>query len=241
MNVDLTVQLGFHGRRRSKGAVRLSAASVGGASAWAGSYHVLFMGRHYDDYVVTRRVIQFPPIPGLPPIHGYRRLTGKIRAASVTGNIGESVAAIVARRKLKLAITEIVPMQPDPRLRSPDYLMLVGPHMPALFRRVIPVGRSFQWPNWWPVESKARTTEEGARTARRDALRQLAAYWSALTARGANTVGFGIVVTLVFHPPREVLASLIIPRRQQRLRTLLTGRDVRDIADHDLTTCLYEC
>ncbi len=47
------------------------------------------MGRHYDDYVVTDHTLGLPAIVGIPVAHPYERLTGKIRAAGVTGNIGD--------------------------------------------------------------------------------------------------------------------------------------------------------
>jgi hypothetical protein len=240
MNVRLTVQLGIQGRQQPAGTVQLSPRSVGGAAAWAGSYHILFMGRHFDDYVVTQRLLGLPMIPGFPDVHPYQRLTGKIRAAGVTGNIGESVAALVGRRRLGLALTDIAPLQPGRRLRSPDYLMRIKPSMPGLFRPILPSGGAGSWPDWWPVESKARTTEEGARAARLDALRQLVAYWSAVARQHRDAVGFGVVVTLVYHVPREVRATLILPRRPNRLRNYLMGRDVAEIELEAIAECLHE-
>src|SRR6266849_5519652 len=115
MNVPLRVQLGLGGRQQPAGTVRLGAESVGGAATWAGSYHILYMDRHYDDYVVTPRLLMFPMIAGFPRVHPYQRLIGKIRAAGVTGNIGESVAALVLRRRLGLALTDMAPLQPGRR------------------------------------------------------------------------------------------------------------------------------
>src|SRR5262245_25043820 len=106
MNVGLTVQLGLHGPQQFVGLIQLNAGSIGGSAAWAGSYHILEMARHYDEYVVTGMLPSLPVIPGFPVTHPYRRLASKIRAAGVTGNIGESVAAIVARRRFGLALTD---------------------------------------------------------------------------------------------------------------------------------------
>lgn len=81
MNVDLTIQLGIHGALHRLSPIWLDIGSVGAVSSWAGSYHVLVMGRHYDDYIVTSRRIGLPQIAGFPSAHPYERLAGKIRAA----------------------------------------------------------------------------------------------------------------------------------------------------------------
>jgi hypothetical protein len=197
------------------------------------------MDRHYDDYVVTQRLLMLPVITGFPRVHPYQRLISKIRAAGVTGNIGESVAALVLRRRLGLALTDMAPLQPGRRLRSPDYLMRLGPYMPGLFREILPNGIE-QWPHRWPVESKARTTDEGARAARRDALRQLVAYWVTIIAEDPGAVGFGVVVTLVYQPPREARVSLILPRRPNRLRNHLRSRELEDVEIDPVVDCLHE-
>jgi hypothetical protein len=220
MNVDVCVQLGLRGATTPIGPTWLDAASMGAASAWAGSYHVLAMGRHYDDYVVTGRILRLPPIPGIPVAHPYERLSGKIRAAGVTGNIGEAVAALVARRFLYAPIADIAhvrPRRPFRRRKAPDYLMRLGPLLPGVFAPVLPPGATFSWPDWWPVESKARTTENGCADARREALAQLTAYWSILVSSRPDLIGFGIIVTLRYWPPREVRASIILPAAQQSL------------------------
>jgi len=220
MYVDVHIQTGIQGPRSLLGVTWLDSASVGAVSAWAGSYHVLAMGRHYDDYVITSRILGLPAIPGMPPAHPYERLAGKIRDAGVTGNIGEAIAALVARRFFGVAITDIAhvrPRRPFRRRKAPDYLMRLGHLMPGVFAPVIPIGPSFAWPNWWPVESKARSAPSGCVTARREALRQLTAYWSILVASQPQVVGFGVIVTLTYRPPREVRASVILPSSQGNL------------------------
>ena len=129
MNVALRIQLGLRGTLRALNPIWLDVGSVGAASSWSGSYHVLAMGRHYDDYVITGRILGLPPIVGIPVAHPYERLTGKIRAAGVTGNIGEAIAALFARRCLGAGIGDIAhvrPRRPFRRRKSPDYLMRLG-------------------------------------------------------------------------------------------------------------------
>src|SRR5450759_1530645 len=107
MNVATRIQLGLSGPTRPLAPIYLDAPSVGNASSWRGSYHVLNMAEHYHDYFGTRRVLALPVIPGIPPAHPYQRLTAKIRAAGVTGNIGECVAALFARRYLNAGVGDI--------------------------------------------------------------------------------------------------------------------------------------
>src|SRR5205807_585191 len=107
MNIVVRIQLGLGGLIRTLPEIWLDSASVGGAAAWSGSYHILRMAEHYDDYVVTGRILALPVITGIPPAHPYQRVTAKIRAAGVTGNIGECIGALFARRYLNANIGDI--------------------------------------------------------------------------------------------------------------------------------------
>jgi hypothetical protein len=243
VNVDVRVQLGIRGSRRQANPLVLDVGSVGAASSWSGSYHVLAMGRHYDDYVITGRLVGLAPISGFPVAHPYERLTGKIRAAGVTGNIGEAIAAIFARRHLNAGIGDIAhvrPRRPFRRRKSPDYLMRLNNLMPGPFATILPPSSSFSWPDWWPVESKARSTTAGSDAGRRDALNQLVAYWCLLVNSQPGVVGYGVIVSLTYKPPREVRACLILPRDQARLVTgLQTDRE--EIEEGMLRSCLHGC
>ncbi len=204
MYVDVGIQRGLTGRVLNLGPTWLDSASVGAVSSWAGSCHILSMGRHYDDYVITSRIPRLPPIPGFPAAHPYERLTGKIRSAGVTGNIGEAIAAIIAVRFLGATVSDVThvrPRRPFRRRRAPDYLMRL---MPGAFGSVMAGGQIVPWPLWWPVESKARTTERACLQARREALRQLVAYWTLLAGSQPQFVGFGAIVTLCYQPPPSV-------------------------------------
>jgi hypothetical protein len=243
MNVPLHLYLGTRGPSCILNPIDLDVASVGAASSWSGSYHVLFMGRHYDDYVITPRTIALPPIAGIPPAHPYERLTGKIRAAGVTGNIGEVIAAIFARRCMSAGIGDIAhirPRRPFRPRKAPDYLMRLGTLMPGPFAPIIPCGRTFSWPTWWPVESKARSTEAGCRAGRKDALTQLLAYWSLLVNAQPGVVGYGQIVTFTYLPPREVRVVLILPSDQTRLVQGLQ-QNGENIDDSLLRNTLHGC
>ena len=243
MEIKLTTQLGLRGRKELQDPIWLDVGSVGATSAWAGSYHVLAMGRHYDDYVITGRTATLPPITGIPAAHPYQRLTGKIRAAGVTGNIGEAIAALFARRYLDADIGDIAhikPRRPFQRRKSPDYLMRLQSRMPGIFTDNIPVETTFDWPKWWPVESKARSTDAGTQAGRKDALKQLSVYWSVLANSEPNVVGYGLIVSFTYQPPREVCVSLILPRNPDNLARYL-GANGEKLEDSVLRKYLHEC
>lgn len=221
----------------------LDVGSVGAVSSWSGSYHVLAMGRHYDDYVITGQILDLPPIVGIPVAHPYERLTGKIRASGVTGNIGEAIAALFARRCLGAGIGDIAhvrPRRPFRRRKSPDYLMRLGALMPGLFAPVVPSAAATAWPTWWPVESKARSTDAGSSVGRKDALKQLVAYWALLLNSQPSVVGYGQIVTFTYQPPREVRVSLILPSNQSDLAFELR-QSGEDIEDSTLRRFLHGC
>lgn len=243
MNVVAHIQLGLAGVIHVLPPIWLDAAGVGSAASWSGSYHVLQMGNHYDDYVVTGRIIALPPIAGIPPAHPYGRLTGKIRAAGVTGNIGECGAALFARRYLGAAIGDIAhtrPRQPFRHRRAPDYMMRLGALMPAQFGPIIPNRFTLTWPNWWPAESKARSSDGAIRKGRRDALRQLVTYWSLIAFTQPTAVGFGLIVTLTYRPPREMRASLFLPCNQPALIAALQAAG-EDAPNETVMPNLYGC
>src|SRR4051812_17001359 len=104
MHVPVVLQLGINGGESSLGSMFLDVPTVGATSSWAGSNHVLSMGRHYDDYVITDRILRLPKITGIPPPPPYQRLAGKIRAPGFKENLGEAGAALFARHCLHLAL-----------------------------------------------------------------------------------------------------------------------------------------
>jgi hypothetical protein len=243
MNVELKIQLGLYGDQQLLRPIYLDVGSVGAASSWSGSYHVLSMGRHYDDYVITGRTISLPPISGIPAAHPYERLSGKIRAAGVSGNIGEAIAAIFARRCLGAGIGDIAhirPRIPFRRRKAPDYLMRLGGLMPGQFGGIIPNGSSFQWPVWWPVESKARTAMASSKAARNEALRQLVAYWALLVNSQPQVAGYGMIVVFTYKPPRELRVNLVLPNNQASLiRELRKAENEIDL--RVIRSSLYGC
>ena len=243
MNVSLKIQLGLNGPQRTLSPIQLDVGSVGAASSWSGSYHVLAMGRHYEEYVITSRLIGLPQIAGLPITHSYASLGHKIRAAGVTGNIGESIAALFARRCQSAGVGDIVHIKPRRqfgRRKSPDYLMNLGHLMPRPFASVLSSVPAPTWPVWWPVESKARSTRAASIAARNDALKQLVAYWTALASSQPTVVGFGEIVTFTYKRPREVRATLLIPKIPNSLSTYLLEHG-ENVEISTVKTYLYGC
>jgi hypothetical protein len=241
MLVDLRARLGLHGTRIRLNSLLLDAGSVGNISSWAGSYHVLSMGRHYEQYVVTPRSLLLPPILNFPISHPYQRCAGKIKAPSVTGNIGEAVAALFARRCLTLHISDIThirPNQPFRQRKAPDYLMRMKQYLPGDLQGIWPQGVS-TGPEWWPVESKARNSSSSTAQGVKEAFKQLAAYWHTIHASQPNSAGYGMVVSLRYNFPREVLVTLFLPRDQNsllgRLRTTEYQEYVSEVEDDPMT------
>lgn len=243
MNVALRVQLGLRGQQLPLNPILLDVASIGSAASWSGSYHVLAMGQHYDDYVVTGNLLTFPQIAGFPLAHPYERLAGKIRVTGVTGNIGESIAAIFARRCLGSGVGDIAHVRSRRafmRRKAPDYMMRLANVLPGPFAAILPAGFVPMWPIWIPVESKARTTQASSWAGRRDALRQLVTYWSLLANSQPGVVGYGLIISFTYQGSREVRASLIVPSDQTTLTQRLQ-EDGEDAEDQALAACLYGC
>lgn len=243
MKVPVSIQLGLNGAVRSIGRIVLDPKSVEAAAAWCGSYSILYMGQHYDHYVITDKIAKMPKIPGFPTPHPYTFLTGKIRAGAVTGNIGEIVAGLFAARFLYAPIRSIAHINPNQRYRkrkSPDYMMEIGGLLPGVFQPIMPSQPTINFPTWLPVESKARSTAGSATAARRAALSQLKTYWSLLCGNQPSVVGFGIVVTFKFQEPKEVRATLFLPLHQSKLVNELKKRGER-ISLNFLRAQLHEC
>ena len=224
MDVDVRIQLGLYGTSTYLNPIRLDMGSIGSTSSWAGSYHILVMGRHYDDYIMTGTLMGLPVISGIPTSHPYQQLAGKIRAGGITGNIGECVAALFATRYLSAGVDQIAhikPRRPFKSSQSPDYLMNIGGSISSVFATVIPKAFTTSFPNWWPVESKARHSDSTSLTGRQEALRQLFAYWYLLRNSQPSAVGFGLIVVFKYQPARQVRINLLLPSSQPDLLTEL--------------------
>ncbi len=248
MNVALQIQIGLKGTPHAAGTLWLDALGVGQAADLFGLYHIHVMDRHYDDYVVTPFLPGLPAVVGYPPAHPYLSLTGKIRAAGVTGNIGESVTGALAQQFLGLQVCDIAHIRPNQafsRRKAPDFLLRCGPldqtAAPSLWPTLTP-----PWPfpfsgspEWWPTESKARTTAASTKQAVSDAFRQIAAYWHTIHQACPGDVGYGLIVALTYHAPQNCKLIILIPTNKGALSGRLqatTYKTYLEELDDDATT-----
>lgn len=243
MNVPVSIQSGLKGAAQLVGNIVLDTAAIQNVASWAGSYHIIDMGRHYQDYVLGPALPSLPQLAAIPATYPYERLGTKMRATGVTGNIGEGVAALFARRVMRLTLGDIAHVKirkPFKKRRVPDYLMRLGPSLPSKVSALKAAARFRSCPEWWPVESKARATAEDADGARRDALFQLAACWAELRPFHPAAVGYGVIVTFSYKVPREVRATFITPKTSTlSALSAVLNQDVPD--KYILWSCLDAC
>ena len=216
MDIPVQVRLGLSGPVASIGRIRLDPNAVRAGAGQYGSYYVLEMGRHYEQYVVTGYLPSLPMVHGITTAHPFVQATKKTRAASVTGNIGEVIAALTVRRKLTTVVRHIRHINTSRKYRTPDYLMRFDPMLPSEFALVLPAGIIAAFPDW-PVEWKASKTVGGTDRATLKALIQLGAYWFYQEPYNASGVGFGMIVTLTYQVPRLICITLCVPSNQAAL------------------------
>jgi hypothetical protein len=250
MLVPCYARVGVKGTARQLGRIRLNEAVIGMSAGHCGSYHILAMDKHYLEYVITGSFPSLPSCVGLTPTHPFVALANKQRAAGVTGNIGEAVTGVVARRVLDLKVGEFVHVKPKQgfgRRKSPDYLFRVGPKLPGPFAKLWPPPLSVPLPTWWPVESKARNSPKAADDAvEAAALAQLASFWHTIQNGFPQDVGFGMAVSLAYETSSRVMITLFLPRNQSKLLThLASAKHPKFMADfsNDTVTrsALYGC
>jgi len=238
MWIELVARLGLRGTKSPIASVYLDAKTVGNEADLLGAYHILSMDQQYDAYVVTHFLPQLPPILNFPVAHPYLAVSQKIRAAGVTGNIGEAIAALIARRVIQLNIADIAHIQPaSGKKKSPDYMMYAGPKLPGPLWKIWPAAIS-TWPDWWPVESKARDTKWSVAAAVKSGFKQLAAYWHAVSFPDPDAVGFGAVASFAYahrtkksaKVTRQLMLSIFLPRDQFAIRGQIASMEMEAFA-----------
>jgi hypothetical protein len=190
-------------------------------SGMFGSSHILEMGLHYEDYVVTGYLPQLPMIPNLATAHPVLRLLAKTRGSDVTGNIGEIVAAIVANRRWHAQLRGLFHIKATSSHKTPDYLMRFVPTLPTELSQVIPTGTVQPNFNDWPVESKAGGTKGNTKRYIKNALTQLGSYWFHKRATTPSVVGFGLIVSLTYRKDRTITVTVISPSDQPNLQAAI--------------------
>jgi len=211
MDVPVRIRLGLNGADTQLGRIRLNRRLIDTASQHFGAYHILEMGRHFDDYLIA-----WPP-PQLQMYYGPHlalRRTGKQRAPVITGNIGETVAGQVFRRKIGVPISRLRHIYPTSRFRTPDYLLdcrvAIPPRIIACLNN--PANAPF---TRWPVESKAAATAGRITQSVRSALQQVASYWFNHRVTNAAVMGYGIIVTFQYQGQSpEVVVRIFEPSHQ---------------------------
>lgn len=222
LSIPMIIQSGLNGSTHSVPPLVVTANEVGFAASQFGSQYILRMGLHFDRYVVS----------GYQPLwkankDTYRTAnpaasaTGKSRATSVTGNIGESIAALVARRHFGSRLSDIEPIKAG-TIRAPDFRIAFRPMVPTSFQSVVNSKLNIGF-SLWPVESKAAATDGGAKRQFKTALLQLGAYWYMRSPWEPNVVGYGVIMCLIYRgsksqPQRQIRVHLITPNDQTKLQ-----------------------
>lgn len=224
MSISVRVRSGLTGGDVPIGQILLRPSEVGTASELYSSTYILRMGLHYDRYVVSGYLPDFEAIRSLySTANPAASTTKKVRAPSVTGNIGESIASLVARRKLgSRRIGDIEPVIASSAAKAPDYLMRFRPMFPNSFQLATGIVNPQLGFGRWPVESKAVATAGQATASVRKALQQLGTYWYMRDQAEPGVVGFGIAVCLIYGGEaggdRLVRVHVFTPADQASLR-----------------------
>lgn len=209
----------------------LDSVRVNSISRLAGSYHVLEMGRHFDDYTGGAALPQLVPqkyFQNLQSSQVYAPLDRKLRAAGVTANIGEALGALVARKIMNRKLREVAHLTTKGKYRNrkaPDYLIQLGKTLPAALQIDAELTAINAGPGWWPAESKARNRP--SRRSLKDALAQIIAYWwSLLNGPAEKEIGYGVIFHYLYAGTfPQIDIHILAPANQARLLAYLKARD----------------
>ena len=245
MRFNINIEIGFSpaAAHRWLGRINLTHVSIDHVARWAGSYQVLRMGEHFDSYVVDGDRFDFPHIAGFPVGAPFTPLPDKIRAPSVTGNIGEAVTALVLRHVFRTRLDECAHVKPNAGYagwKAPDFCAALRARLVAWLGMRAPslVAVVNAGPLWWPVESKARKSEDGFDGAAEAAFRQLIQYWVGLPA----SAGYGVICCTAYENQHLIRVTILLPRRGPDLATLLAAQAQGTAAESsDVKACLYGC
>ncbi|WP_237229075.1 hypothetical protein [Rubinisphaera sp. JC750] len=228
--IPVIVRSGLSGGETPIGSVRLLPHEIGIASAMFSSTYILHMGMHYERYVVSGYLPQFNAVQSIySTAIPAANATTKTRAQSVTGNIGESIAALVARRKLNARrLADIQPLSVSSKKKTPDFRMKFRPMFPWSFQNATGINPPITF-DFWPVESKAAQSDSVALNSVKSALLQLGTYWYERSYHEPDVVGFGIVVSFIYRgtkndPKRCIRVHVFCPSNQTALQNEIADR-----------------
>lgn len=169
MNIDVIVVSGMNRKEHHIGTMRVNPNEVETACGLFGSTYILKMGLHFDRYVVSNSIPNFQAVPAIYTSAAIAAtITRKGRAQSVSGNIGESIAGLVARRKLGARmLNDVLPVLVPAKKQAPDFVMKLRPMFPASFETATTMVNPAIGFARWPVESKAVSSNGQAGAASR--------------------------------------------------------------------------
>lgn len=228
----IQLQIGITGEQVELEPTRISGLSIGAISSWAGSCHILSMGEHFHDYITRDFLPLLPNASSSGVTHLCSPLTSKLRSGSVTGNIGEGCAALLARRRLGLFPSDILHIKPKmcfSTYKCPDYVMRIGRSFPAPFSKVVEGIECANVPEWWPVESKARNSKASKKRSHNDAFEQIKSYWWMISNVAPSALGFGLITTLTYGETRTIHLSILLPKDQAKLEACFQQRKIEEV------------
>jgi len=224
MDIQVTYQIGLKNPRKKNGKIPFSslpslkdvtAESVGTISEWAGSYHILAMGRHFRSYVIDNEEIPLPGNNRFPYLDRYTSLNQKTLASTVTGNIGQTLTALYARQFFKAGVRDIVILEQKKQFvvrKTPDFLIQIR-SFNEKFHSDPFLGRLESVPSWWPVECKARKEgESNIIEAKKEAFLQLLSFWGEIQKTHPLYVGYGIITIFINSKTPLLHLVFIIPK-----------------------------
>lgn len=223
MPIDVVCKSGFSNAEHAIGTLSLTPQEVQTACSLFGSNYILRMGLHYQRYVLGGYLPSWQVVRGIyTAANPAPILTTKTRATAVTGNIGESILSLVARRMLGARVSDVVPLNVDSRSKSPDFRLRLRPTFPQIFQSATTLTPATGF-DYWPAESKASVSEKTAITAVKTALAQLGTYWYMRRHLEPAVVGYGIVCCFIYKgtiakPQQKIRLYVFAPSNQQALQ-----------------------
>lgn len=239
MNIGVMVVSGMNTNETPIGIMRVKPGEVGTACGLFGSTFILKMNLHFDRYVVSNSIPNYQAVPAIYNAAAIAAtITGKGRAQSVSGNIGESIAGLVARRKLGARmLNDVLPVRVPPKKKAPDFVMKLRPMFPTSFETATTLVNPAIGFGRWPVESKAVSTNGQAGQALRKALLQLGTYWYERYPYEPGVCGYGVVVCFIYrgHPNRVIKVHVFTPTNQPALQAAIQAHRVANTKGQYMT------
>jgi hypothetical protein len=199
----------------------VSSLEIETAGEYAGSSYVLEMGKHYDEYVkYDWEAPKFKKIGGFPTGPSLGQLNMKARSAGITGNIGETVAGIVAFQTLQCDSKDIAHLVVQSKQKTPDFLIRCSVGLRSILLGLKPSLASQHLPSWWPLESKIRSAGINDNIVK-EGLWQLAALWYRMKDDAPADIGYGIVVGVGLQKPRQIRIHVFLPESDAKQQALL--------------------